>query len=73
MEIANESARIRIPLQVGSEVRIKNSGQITWGNPQFELAGDLNAMGAVLIYQFDPIAGEHILQLLNPVAFQRRF
>jgi hypothetical protein len=68
-----ETVRIRIPLQVGSELRIKNSGQIILGNPQLALAEDLSAAGAVLVYNFDPDAGEHILRLLNPVALQRRF
>jgi hypothetical protein len=59
---------IQIPLQVGSELRIKNNGDLTLGNPQLELAGDTSAADAVLLYRLDPRSGEHILHLLDPVA-----
>ncbi len=59
---------IRIPLQVGSELRIKNNGAISIGNPEVELAENRNAADAVLSYRFDSKAGEHILYLLDPVA-----
>jgi hypothetical protein len=58
----------RIPLQVGSELRIRNNGEIIVDNPELELAVDPKAADAVLSYRFDPAAGEHILRLLEPVA-----
>ncbi|PYU10032.1 MAG: hypothetical protein DMG28_03995 [Acidobacteria bacterium] len=64
----NDREDIMIPLQVGSELRIKNNGDISVDNPELELAGDTNAADAVLFYRFDPKAGEHILRLLDPVA-----
>lgn len=61
----------RIVLQVGSELRIKNNGDIVIDNPELELAGDTRAADAVLLYRFDPAAGEHILRLVDPVADRR--
>lgn len=58
----------QIPLQVGSELRIKNSGEIVLDNPELELAEGTRAADAVLSYRFDRSTGEHILRLLDPVA-----
>jgi hypothetical protein len=58
----------KISLQVGSELRIRNNGDIVIDNPELELASDDRAADAVLIYRFDEKAGEHILRLLDPVA-----
>lgn len=58
----------KIVLQVGSELRIKNNCDIVIDNPEIELLGEDNAADAVLIYRFDPKAGEHRLRLLDPVA-----
>lgn len=58
----------RIVLQVGSELRIKNNGDILIDNPELELAADTRAADAVLIYRFNREAGEHVLRLVEPVA-----
>jgi len=58
----------KIVLQVGSSVRIKNNGDMILDNPELELVGDTNAADAVLLYRFDPQAGEHIIRLVDPVA-----
>jgi quinol monooxygenase YgiN len=60
-----------IPLQVGSELRIRNTGEIVIGNPEIELALDRRAADAVLAYHYDKVAGEHVLRLLEPVANRR--
>jgi hypothetical protein len=65
---AGESAGTRIVLQVGSELRIKNNGDIVIDNPELELAGDEQAADALLLYRFNAAAGEHIIRLLDPVA-----
>jgi hypothetical protein len=59
---------VRIPMQVGAELRIKKSGEFSVGNPEVELADDVRAADAVLSYRFDPQTGDHILRLLDPVA-----
>jgi len=59
---------VKIVLQVGSEVRIKNNGDVVIDNPELELAQDDQAADAVLLYRFDSKAGEHILRLQDPVA-----
>jgi hypothetical protein len=56
----------RIPLQVGSELRIRNSGELNVSNPSIVAAPALNAADAVLDYRFDPGTGEHVLRLLQP-------
>lgn len=58
----------RIVLQVGSELRIKNNGDIVVDNPELELAADDRAADAVLMYRLDAQSGEHVLRLLDPVA-----
>lgn len=61
---------IRIVLQVGSTLRIKNTGDVVVDNPELELAGDAQAADAVLTYQLDPETGDHILRLVEPVALR---
>ena len=61
----------RIPLQVGSELRIRNNGDISVSNPTIEAAPALDAADAVLDYRFDPQTGEHVLRLIEPVASRR--
>ncbi len=63
-----DKEEIRIPLQVGSELRIKNSGDIVLDNPEIELAQEEAAADATLAYRFDEKTGEHILRLLDPIA-----
>jgi hypothetical protein len=59
---------MRIPLQVGAQLRISNKGEIRVDNPELELAEETEAADAVLSYRFDARTGEHILSLLDPVA-----
>jgi hypothetical protein len=61
----------KISLQVGSELRIRNNGDIVIDNPELELVNEDRAADASLIYRFDEKAGEHILRLLDPVADHR--
>jgi hypothetical protein len=63
-----EESGTKIVLQVGSEVRVSNNGDITIDNPELELLGEDRAADAVLLYRFDPKAGKHIFRLLDPVA-----
>lgn len=58
----------KIILQVGSELRISNKGDIIVGNPELELARDQEAADATIAYRFDPDTGVHVLRLLDPVA-----
>lgn len=64
---ANE---MRIALQVGTILRIKNTGDVVVDNPELELAADEQAADAVLIYRLDPETGDHILRLVEPVALR---
>jgi quinol monooxygenase YgiN len=58
----------QIPMQVGSELRIRNTGEIVIDNPELELAKEPVAADAVLAYRFNRGANEHVLRLLEPVA-----
>jgi hypothetical protein len=58
----------RIPLQVGSEVRIRNTGEINVNNPSVEAAPAVKAADAVLDYRFDSQTGEHVLRLVQPLS-----
>ena len=63
-----EREELRIPMQVGSELRIKNDGAVVVDNPELELGLDENAADAMLSYRYDAKEGVHILRLLDPVA-----
>jgi hypothetical protein len=62
------SEEMRIVLQVGSELRVTNKGEVVISNPELELAREDRAADAVLLYRFDANRGEHILRLATPVA-----
>jgi hypothetical protein len=62
------SEETKIVLQVGSELRVNNKGEIVVSNPELELAREERAADAVLLYRFDPNRGEHIFRLVTPVA-----
>jgi hypothetical protein len=63
-----EEKGMRIVMQVGSELRINNKGDVVIDNPELELAGDERAADAALLYRFDPQAKVHAIRLLDPVA-----
>jgi hypothetical protein len=56
----------RIPLQVGSELRIRNTGEVSVSNPTIETAPSQDAADAILDYRFDPQTGEHVIRLVQP-------
>jgi hypothetical protein len=57
----------RIPLQVGSELRIRNNGELSVSNPTVEVAPAHDAADAILDYRYDPQTGEHVLRLVRPM------
>ena len=63
-----KSEPMLIPMQVGAELRIKQSGEVVVDNPEIEMAEDRASADAVLSYRFDRDAGEYILRLVTPVA-----
>jgi hypothetical protein len=65
---ATDSGETEIVLQVGSELRISNNGEIIVGNPELELAREGRAADATLRYRFDAGKGEHIFRLVEPLA-----
>lgn len=65
---ATDSGETEIVLQVGSELRISNNGEIIVGNPELELARERRAADATLRYRFDAGKGEHIFRLVEPLA-----
>jgi hypothetical protein len=62
------SEEMKIVLQVGSELRVNNKGEIVVSNPELELAAEDRAADAVLLYRFDASRGEHVFRLATPVA-----
>lgn len=66
----------RIPLQVGSELRIRNNGELRVSNPTLEIMGDdqgrpldlATGADAAIDYRFDPQTSEHVIRLLSPVS-----
>ena len=62
----------RIPLQVGSELRIRNNGELSVSNPEVVGAPAVDAAGAVLDYRFDAQTGEHVIRLVQPMVRSER-
>jgi hypothetical protein len=62
------SDEMRIVLQVGTELRITNQGEVVVSNPELELSREDRAADAVIIYRFNPNKGEHVFRLVDPVA-----
>lgn len=62
------SEEIKIVLQVGTELRITNKGEVVVSNPELELAREDRAADAVLLYHFNADRGEHVFRLVEPVA-----
>ena len=56
----NEQNEMQIPMQVGSELRIRQDGSVVVDNPELELARNPEAADAVLSYRFDAAQGLHI-------------
>ena len=57
-----------IALQVGTELRITNKGEIIVSNPELELSREERAADATILYKFDHNKGEHSLRLVDPLA-----
>lgn len=68
MDVKPQATEMEIVMQVGSELRIKNNGEIVVDNPELELTEEEKAADAVLQYRFDPQSSEHILRLVKPIA-----
>ncbi len=62
------SEEMKIVLQVGTELRITNKGEVVVSNPELELAREDRAADAVLLYRFNANSGEHVFRLVDPVA-----
>jgi hypothetical protein len=58
----------RIPLQVGSELRIRNTGELSVSNPTVETGLGQESADAILDYRFDAHTAEHVLRLMRPTA-----
>ena len=66
--MATTSGDMRMVLQVGAELLITNEGEVILSHPELELVREELAADAVLLYRFDPKAGEHTIRLLDPLA-----
>ena len=66
--MATTRDEMKTVLQVGTELRITNKGEVILSNPEFELAREERAADAVLLYKFNPRAGEHTIRLVDPLA-----
>ena len=66
--MATTSDEMKIVLQVGTELRITNKGEVILSNPELELAREEGAADAVLMYKFNPSAGVHSFRLVDPFA-----
>ena len=65
------TAATRVPLQVGSELRIKKTGEFGISNPSIGLGPNDLAASAVVSYRFDNETGEHIIRLEEPLSHDR--
>jgi hypothetical protein len=56
-------------MQIGSELRIKADGTNAMTNPTIELEPSDAVADAVLQYRLERETGEHVLRLVEPLAF----
>jgi len=56
-----------IPLQVGSELRITQTGEVRLDNPTLESGPNEAAADAVITYYLDPQTREHVIRLVVPL------
>ena len=56
-----------IPLQVGSELRITQQGELRLDNPTIEPGPGEAAADAVITYYFDAQTHEHVIRLVDPL------
>jgi hypothetical protein len=63
-----DGGEMRVVLQVGSEFRVSNNGEVVLDNPELELSRETRAADATLMYRYDAAKGEHIFRLVEPVA-----
>lgn len=61
-----------IPLQVGSELRINQNGDVRLGNPTIESGPSEAAADAVITYYLDRSTNEHVIRLVDPLHATRR-
>ena len=54
-----------VALQVGSELRLKKTGEFSLSNPTVEVENA--AADAVISLAFDPSTNEHIIRLVDPL------
>lgn len=64
---ANQPQPEYIPLQVGSELRITQDGEIRLDNPTIESGPNEVAADAVITYYLDPRTREHVIRLVDPL------
>jgi hypothetical protein len=67
-QMATTSDEMKIVLQVGTELRVTNKGEVILSNPELELSGEERAADAVLLYKFNPSTAEHTFRLVDPLA-----
>ena len=67
-----QAEKTRIPLQLGSELRITKNGEITVSNPQLEMEPSEVIADAVLEYSLDRRTGEHVIQVVEPLSYKPR-
>lgn len=66
MDKNSKLKEMRIPLQIGSELRFKNNGELRISNPTIEAEPSEILADAVLSYRFDEKAAEHVIRLAEP-------
>lgn len=64
--------KVRIPLQLGSVLKIARDEEISVSNPELEMEPSEAVADAVLEYRFDPQSGGHELQLVEPLSYKPR-
>jgi hypothetical protein len=70
--MAVKTEKVRIPMQLGSELRIRPTGELALSNPDLELEPSEAVADAVLEYSFDPETREHVIHVLEPLSFKPR-
>jgi hypothetical protein len=70
--MAAKAEKIRIPMQLGSVLKVTRNGEISLSNPELEMEPSEAVADAVLAYSFDPHTGEHFIEVVEPLSFKPR-
>ena len=70
--MAVNAQKVRIPMQLGSLLKIHSNGEISVSNPELQLEPSEAVADTILEYSFEPHNCVHVIQVVEPLSFNPR-